>query len=357
MRILVEALCAEFGGIRTYVEHLLRVWPDCYPDDEVHVLLRSGSSLPTDPRLHRHELAIHGPDAIGRPLAQTLGVRRFAAEIAPDAILATLPSTTVLDPAQPTVVVVYDLRHELRPEQFSRQSRLLRALSYRRGYQIADGIISISQRSLDDLHRLHPRTRRVPGRVAHLGADHVDTWPRGDASGPVITFGHHSNKNIDLILDGWQRVVDGGSDQKLLVLGVGGAHRPELERRIGELGISEHVELAPFLSDPDFQRTFGTARMVLFPSDFEGFGLPVAEAMRLSIPVVIGPEAATMEVAGGHATVLENWTPDALADATRTALELTSPQLETARRFAERYTWSATAATTRSMLDNVVGRG
>ena len=50
------------------------------------------------------------------------------------------------------------------------------------------------------------------------------------------------------------------------------------------------------------------AELVVFPSDFEGFGLPVVEGMLLGKPVVLGPEPATNEVAGGHAAVAADWT-------------------------------------------------
>lgn len=358
MRILVDAMCAEFGGIRTYVEHLLDAWPLEFPEDEVHVLVRHDSDLPTAPTIIRHPAAVRGPDAIGRPLAQSIQLPQLTRELAPDVVLATLPSTTVRRLHAPTAVVVYDLRHELRPEQFSRRARLLRAISYRRGYQIADGFISISQRSLDDLHELHPSTRKVPAVVAHLGADHVDGWHRPAEPGPAITFAHHSNKNLDLVLAGWQQVVrtlEGAPT--LLVLGVGAARRAELAQRLAELGLDGHVEVAPFLPDDAFREAFGAARLILFPSDFEGFGLPVAEGMRLGIPVVIGPEPATQEVAAGHALVMDSWTPAALAEGVRQALTLSPERLEAARRYAEVYTWRATAHRTRELLGRLTRDG
>jgi hypothetical protein len=105
------------------------------------------------------------------------------------------PTTTVRRVSAPLAVVILDLRHELRSEQFSRGRRLLRRVSYGRTYAMADAFISISQRSLDDLHRLHPETAAVPSRAVHLGGDHVLAWPPGSRSGPAVGFAHHSNKN------------------------------------------------------------------------------------------------------------------------------------------------------------------
>jgi len=357
VKILVEALCAEFGGIRTYVEHLLRAWPGEFPDDELHVIVRDDSDLPLAPGIHRHAVAIPRLGPLGRPVAQTRHLRRLTKQLRPDVVLATLPSTTSLRVDAPMAVVVYDLRHALRPEQFSRQTRILRAISYRRGYALADGIISISQRSLDDLHDLHPRTRRTPSVVAHLGADHVDEWvaaPSDDTRPMALAFGHQSNKNTDLLLAAWQELAEAGQPPaRLLVLGLGEQRRAEVAAELGRRGLTQDVRLSPFVSDEEFHGLFAGADVIVFPSDFEGFGLPVPEGMRLGVPVVIGPEKATQEVAGGHAVVMRSWSAPDLAAAVEQALATTPEQRAEARRFAERYSWAATARTTRTMLSDL----
>ena len=95
--------------------------------------------------------------------------------------------------------------------------------------------------------------------------------------------------------------------------------------------------------------------MVVFPSDFEGFGLPVVEGMLLGKPVVLGPEPATNEIAGGHAAVAADWTAAALADAVRRARAMTSGELEAARAWAATFTWERTIRQTREVLAGLVG--
>jgi len=350
VKIVVDAMCAEFGGIRTYVEQLLGQWHALHPDDEVHVALRAGSTLAT-PGLVRHELAVRGPDVIGRPAAQATGLHALVRRERPDVVLATAPTTDPRRSAAPLAVVILDLRSELLPHQFSRGRRALRWASYGRSYQLAAGFLAISQRSLDDLHRLHPATTRKPGTVVHLGADHVDGWPTPSSTGPAIAFGHHTNKNPALVVDAWARLVEQGADvPDLLLLGVSGALRPTLAEQIARHGIGHRVELAPFLPDADFQRRVAEARLVVFPSDFEGFGLPVVEGMALRKPVVIGPDPGALEVAGGHAVVLDAWTDAALADAVVHALALDEDRLSEAETWARTFTWRRTIHQTRSAL-------
>jgi glycosyltransferase involved in cell wall biosynthesis len=356
VRILVDAMCAEFGGIRTYVEHLLDQWADFYPDDELHVLVPADSTLPTRDHV-RHVVRVGRPAPVRRPWAQTRHVRRLVRQVRPDAVLATLPSTTLLRPGVPMATVIYDLRHELRPEQFTRSKRWMRNVSYGRGYRTADGLLSISQRSLDDLHERHPRTRQTLGVVAHLGADHVTTWPPARTDGPAITFAHHTNKNADLVLDAWAMLAaSGGRVPPLMMLGVPGAQRERLTAAIAVRGLADAVRLAPFLPDDEFVRVMAEAEMIVFPTDFEGFGLPVAEGMTLGKAVVIGPERATLEVAGGHAYVMADWTPQALVDAVRAAEQMSDDQRAAARERGEVFTWESTIRTTRGVLDALSNR-
>ncbi|MDX6276869.1 MAG: hypothetical protein QOJ72_997, partial [Nocardioidaceae bacterium] len=93
------------------------------------------------------------------------------------------------------------------------------------------------------------------------------------------------------------------------------------------------------------------ARAIVFPSDFEGFGLPVVEGMSLGIPVVIGPEQATMEVANGHAVVMADWTAASLADAMMSAERLSPDEVSAARAWGRTFTWERTVRETRQMLE------
>lgn len=354
MQIVVDAMCAEYGGIRTYVDHLLGHWSAVHPEDELHVVVPRGSTLDTRDHV-RHELRVRRPGTVGRPLAQSVAMHRLVREVGAQVVLATVPSTTVRRLDVPLAVVILDLRHELRPDQFTRSRKLLRRISYGRTYALAGGFLAISQRSLDDLHALHPRTIGVPNAVTHLGADHVLAWPTATAPGPCVAFAHHTNKNPDLILDAWAELVRREADvPDLLILGVGGQGRTRLAALIDQLGLGSHVSLAPFLPDEEFKQVLAAATMIVFPSDFEGFGLPVVEGMSLGTPVVIGPERATMEVAHGHAVVMADWTAGSLADAVTAAGRLSPDQIAEARAWARTFTWERTVRQTRQMLEALV---
>ena len=328
MRLLIDALPADFGGIRTYAEHLIAAWAQT--DDEVHVVVAADSDLPVPVGVVAHRIVLRGPRSLARAAAQSRHLPRLARELGPDAVLATLPSTTMRPLGVPLVVVVHDLRHDLRPDQFSGSQRLLRRISYGRGYALADAHLAISQRTLTDLHTTHPATRATPSAVVHHGADHVVGWPApaGTRVGPAVTFAHQVNKNLDLVRDGWRLL--GPDAPNLIVLG------------------------APYVSQEELEATFGSASVVVLASDFEGFGLPVLEAMRLGIPVVIGPEPAMREVSGGHACEMTAWTPEEVARAARDALAADAATIRAALDHAATFTWARTVDETRALLTSVL---
>jgi glycosyltransferase involved in cell wall biosynthesis len=349
MRIVVEVPSAEFGGIRTYVENLLAAWAEHHPRDDLLVVLPQGSDLALSGH-GRHDLAVRRPAAFTRPLVQTWELPRVLRRFGADAVLSVMPSTTLRRLEVPHAVVVHDLRHELRPDQFTPAQRLLRRVAYSRAYGVADGLISVSRRTEDDLLDRHPSLTGKQHVVVHHGADHVLHWPPGDHRGPAIAFGHHTNKNPELILEGWAEGSSRGLDlPDVLIVGTGSA-RSRLHEQAAERGLRDHVRVAPYLSDEEFRRAMAAASMVIMTSDFEGFGLPVVEGMLLGARVVIGPEKAMLEVAGGHAAVLTDWTPAALAGAVHRAAGFDVDHLERARAHAARFTWERCVEQTRDFL-------
>jgi glycosyltransferase involved in cell wall biosynthesis len=356
LKLVVDAMCAEYGGNRTYVDHLLRRWHTVRPDDELHVVVPQGSDLSTYDHV-RHELAVGRPSVLLRPLAQTRALRRLAAEIRPDAVFATAPPTTLRRVGVPLAVVVLDLRHEILPHQFSLGRRFIRKLAYGRSFRIGDGFLAISARSLDDLHRLHRRTQSVPGTVTHLGADHVLDWPAPSRTGPAIAFGHHTNKNPDLVLRAWSTALGRGDElPPLVILGTSGSDRQRLQDIIDAEGLADHASLTAFLDDQEFMQLLTSASMVVFPSDFEGFGLPIVEGMLLGKPVVISPEPGSIEVAGGHAVAMRGWQPADLADAVVEANARNDDELRQAHDWAATFTWDATVETTGAALEALVAQ-
>lgn len=225
-------------------------------------------------------------------------------------------------------------------------------MSYAVGYRQADGIACISERTRSDLIASRPWLRNHLVRVALLGADHVKAWdPMGSSDEYAIAFGQWGNKNVDLVVDAWSHLHRLGDALPLVLVGLSEASRVHVQAKVDGLGLGQVVTILPWLPTDTFHQRFASARLVVFPSDFEGFGLPAVEAMRLGIPVVISDDPALVEVTDGHATVMNGTGPDALARAVNAARASSTEDLAKAQSHAEAFTWRRTAAQVREVLE------
>ncbi|MFI5429206.1 methyltransferase domain-containing protein [Aeromicrobium sp. UC242_57] len=264
VKILVEAMCAEFGGIRTYVEHLLARWSEVYPDDAAR---DRASRLVA---AHRGARAARGRGAPTVDPRPSLGADPLAASADPSAATRCCARDPALHdrPASRTSPGGRALRPAARAEARAVQPQASAA---------APGLV-LARVPTGRRHRLdlaaqsrrpprgHPSTCAIPSAVAHLGADHVEQWPAPSAVGPCVTFAHHTNKNVGLLVGGWSELVRRGHDvPPLLMLGVPGAQRDELVAQLAAHGLSDHVQLAPFLPEERFQQVMAEAEMIVFP--------------------------------------------------------------------------------------------
>ncbi len=342
------------------VEHMLEGWVQLDSGDELHLVVGPDPQIDIPDGVVVHQMKFGRKTFLSRFYAQSTLIPRLCRSLDADIMLGTLPTTTITPLPCPRAIIVYDLRYKLRPEGFTWKSRLLRNYSYKIGFRQFDAAVCISKRTQRDLLRFYPKLWKRPLRTVHLGADHVDGWPVHRPDTPyAIAFSHYANKNVDLVIDAWAlRLEQGESSLPLSLVGVSSAERPRIQERIDQLNLTGFVNVFPWMPIETFRETFASSSMVVFPSDFEGFGLPAAEAMRLSIPVVITPDQALLEITDGHASVMEGDTPEALVRAVKVAQQMTPAAIEAAREHADQFTWSNFAFGTRWLLaETVAGVG
>jgi glycosyltransferase involved in cell wall biosynthesis len=351
VRVVVNAVPARGTSLGVVTENLLKGWVSLDLDDELHLVVRSGVPLDVPDAVQVH------PVDGSRFGAMDIRVPALCRRVRADAFLGVTPATTMAPLPCPRAIIALDLRHEARPQQFTAGRRLLRRVSYGIGYHQADAIVCISQRTSDDLLAAHPflRSRRVT--VALLGVDHVLAWPPARQDGPAyaLAFGQWMNKNVDLVLDAWAILHARGEALPLVVVGLSPEARVEVGAGAAARGIGDLVTLRPWLDDGAFQQQFTSASVVVFPSDYEGFGLPAVEALRLGIPVVVTPDPALLEVTAGLATVMDGWDAPALARAVPLARRTGGSELRAGVELASTFTWQRTARDVRTVLAASIG--
>lgn len=340
----------------TLTASLIAAWrtADGAATDELHVVassrfLKRASKQIIDCYTHPFE-----PGLLGRLRAQYLLVRSVANNVIPDVLLATIPVVPVGPVPCPIVIISEDLRHELRPSEFSRTRRLVRAIEYRRAYRRSSRIVAISRRTASDLVRRYPSlTSKVT--VVHLGADHLPLCMGGLPARPglALAYAHHSNKRPELAIRAWALMNGAVSDLPTLsVIGASKRRTFDLLRLCDSLGLPRTlVTIRGVLEESAYLEALKATRLLVFPSSFEGFGLPVLEALRNRIPVVVTPDQALVEVGGDHVTVAKGDSPEALAQAVSLALlRDTADRRAAGAAWAAGFTWQATASEIRKVL-------
>jgi glycosyltransferase involved in cell wall biosynthesis len=352
MRVVIDGVPIRGTSLGVVVENLLKGWYQLDHDDELHIVVGPEGQVDVPPIVRVHPIHLGRYPTASRLHAQNVTVPGLCRELQADIMLGVTPATTVSRLPCPRAIIALDLRHELRPAQFSTKARVMRRASYAVGYRQAGAIACISERTRQDLLTAHPWLRRRLVRVALLGTDHVLSWPPQEPDGDyALAFGQWGNKNVDLVIDAWSLLHARGEAIPLMLVGLPAGARATVQSKVDGLHLSDVVTVLPWLADQPFHQLFASAGLVVFPSDFEGFGLPAVEAMRLGIPVVITPDPALREVTGGHATVMDGWGPESLARAFPRARALSLPDRDAATAHAAGFTWRSTAADVRETLE------
>jgi glycosyltransferase involved in cell wall biosynthesis len=163
-------------------------------------------------------------------------------------------------------------------------------------------------------------------------------------------------KNVETLLAALARLVRRRPDALLVRVG-GGSSRSR--RLIRGLGLAAHIRYCSGLAEAELVRWYRAADAFVFPSLYEGFGLPVLEALASGCPVVAGNATSVPEIAGDAALLLDDpRDPDALARAVERVLDdppLAARLAGAGPRRAAGFTWPQTAERTLAVYRRVLG--
>jgi glycosyltransferase involved in cell wall biosynthesis len=243
------------------------------------------------------------------------------------------------------VVMVHDLSFERMPQLMGYQDRLaLRTLvpvSVRR----ADRVLTVSEWSRADIvdcYGLEPERVVVTG--GGLDPAFTRTGDRPDRPPYLLFVGAlQPRKGPIVALDALARLSE---DLQLVMVGPVKRGFGEVRAAMDRLRLGSRVELAGYVSKKDLAALYRGAACMIFPSHYEGFGLPVLEAMASGTPVVATTAGAIPEVAGDAAVLVPPGDADALAAGVQVAIadrdRLVAAGLDRARRFR----WASVAERT-----------
>jgi glycosyltransferase involved in cell wall biosynthesis len=266
------------------------------------------------------------------------------------------------------VVTIHDVIPLLFPDHAprSRKSRLAWVYRWlmREVARRADCLITVSEASRADCLR----TLAIPpGRADRVTAIHNGVSPRftPPPGGPAprkdpadtatvrtcLYVGRADPyKNLDGLVRAFARARTGlPFPLRLVIAGPPDDRYPEAQGLVTKLGLAQDVLWTGYLSDDDLLRQYREADLLALPSRYEGFGLPVVEAMACGTPVLCSTAAALREIAGDATVMAAPDDIDGLANGMRDLLlkpELASRLVRAGLARAADFTWEQTAART-----------
>jgi len=269
-----------------------------------------------------------------------------------------------------SVVTVHDLGYLAYPEAHTAFARLYLDRSTAWNARRAAAVLADSAATKADLVRAYgARPEKI--HVVHLGRDetlHRVTDPRlvtpvrrryGLADRYLLYVGTlQPRKNLQRVVGAFARIAGqaGVSDVQLVLAGKRGWMYDQLFDQVERSGLAGRVVFPGYVPDEDLPALFSAAAGFVYPSLFEGFGLPVLEAGGCGVPVITSNTSSLPEVAGDAALLVDPHDVDAIADAMMRVLTDEALRAELARRGLEnvkRFSWEKCARETLAVLESV----
>lgn len=368
-------LAAQAGyrsaGINGYIYHLLRALPDA--DPTFYYTVFTGSQA--RPPLHERVTVRRAHWDTQRPLRRIVWeqvLQPLALQQTHPALLHALAFVTPVFSRVPSVVTVYDLSFIHYPALLPAARRLYLRLFTRRSCQKARRIIAISQSTAHDLAVTFgiPAAKidvAVPGvgeQFEPLPPPEVEDFRRrkGLPDRFLLFVGTlEPRKNLPVLLRAYAHLPSADRAAVPLVLAGGrGWMADDIFSTLESHNLSASVHLPGYIPAEELPLWYNAAQAFVYPSVFEGFGLPVVEALACGTPVLVSQASSLPEAAGAGGKLLppdqeDAWTA-ALAQAIHDA-DWRAEARERGRAHAARFTWAETARHTVDCYRRALGMG
>ncbi|XCN74215.1 MAG: glycosyltransferase family 1 protein [Candidatus Electrothrix aestuarii] len=271
---------------------------------------------------------------------------------------------------KPYVVTIHDLGPLTHPEFFSNTNPWVMKRCLQQAIRKADAFICVSQSSADELESYVATRIAERIHVVHEGVDSL-FWskPDRDSFGTImdlpqsdvpyiLTVGKISpRKNITRVIEAFTKIID-TIPHHLVLVGGNGWDTDEVMKKIScSTSIKKRIHLAGYVSDIQLHALYSSASLYVHPSLYEGFGLPVLEAMAAGCPVVTSAMSSLPEVAGNAALFVDPIDVNAIAERIQEVCQnsITASELiEKGRQRAALFTWEQCAKRVASVYKEIV---
>ena len=285
--------------------------------------------------------------------------------------LVHLPST-ILPPLLPcpAVVTVHDLAWRKFPEAYRADDLAMQEVALASAARAAR-VLAVSNATARDLAaagipsgKISVALLGVPPRFSPDGPGLAPgAFPGAEAlrQGYLLYVGRlQARKNLLRVMEAYRRVRETLAAPPLVLVGGSSDYGEEVARRAQESGIAEHLLLPGHLADDILPSLYRGATLFVYPSLYEGFGMPVLEAMASGTPVITSDRSGTAEVAGDAALLVDSESVEQITSALLRLLQDEGLRKDLAERGLARsrgFRWERTATETVAVYRRIAGGG
>lgn len=258
----------------------------------------------------------------------------------------------------PVVVTVHDVIFRIYPKFFSPRVRILLSTLMPLTMRKAKSIITVSAASKKDIEHFYPFTRgkiyvtpEAPGPLVKAIPDYITCNKITRSQDFILSVGTiQPRKNIARLIEAYIALRQKGStNARLVIVGRDDWQNSHVHRVAKESGFAEDIVFTGYIQDQVLSALYRKCSVFVYPSLYEGFGLPVIEAMACGAPVITSNTSSLPEVAGDAALKVDPYSTSEIAQAIEAVLNNNSLREELRQKgenHAQNFRWEKTALDT-----------
>jgi glycosyltransferase involved in cell wall biosynthesis len=261
------------------------------------------------------------------------------------------------------IITVHDIAFETHPEWYTPVEALRMKLLVRNGCRIADRIFTVSHfaaRQLRDTYGVPEEKLVVTYNAVEAPATSANVQPQPEAWGqaPFLLYLGviQPRKNLSRLIEAFECLVERyGLEHHLVIAGKNGWRTEDFDESLRKSPIRHRIHRLGYVPGPVATSLLARASAFVFPSLFEGFGIPVLEAQSAGTPAVVASSSCFPEVFGDSVQYCDPAEPESIARAVREVVcdeQLRARLIARGAERAQLYSWDRTAAT---VLDSYLG--
>ena len=268
------------------------------------------------------------------------------------------------------VVTIHDLITRIYPSKFTKKHRLVQNTLLPHILRKADRIIAVSNSTKNDIIKFYPEYAHKI-KVIYEGVE-PQFFPRSNHEIEktldkynvdfryILFLGTvEPRKNIIRVVDAFiQLKQEGNIEQKLIITGRKGWLYKDIIEKINKTPFSQDIIFTDFVDDEDLPSLYSGSEIFLYPSLYEGFGLPVLEAMSCGSPVITSNLSSLPEIAGDAAILVDPMNVEEIVQAMEKLLRDRELRKELKRKSLERakfFSWEMAAKETLHLYEDILG--